>query len=443
MASELKVIFDHRERYDITAIAEELERKHKLFVIDRTEGEDSAAQLMALNGGDITIVRRDTLETLCLVEHKQVNDFRNSLQPGHLQPKRLHDQLARMAGKNVPRLILLLSGDYSQLEDHMQKSLLTITTRLQNDPDSPIQVVRMETLSHMAQFVARTVESLMRAGEDTRPPLTGPPFHELMVAIRKQETSTPAKLYHTLLQLVPGCSAQVACTITTEYPTLKRLRRAVRKSGNRTVCKLTSNNRHLPAPVGTAIGNLLNDECLLAVSEQNVCTADGEEYVLADPAGITCLVGLDEHSYLVARGCVLFLHHFQCHGPVALGTFDHPIEHAFPWEARLLVAWPDGLYFLALDGTGKSEKLRPLIVCGLALVNDTCFAISTDNHVRTLSSERWNLMGKGRNLPAGTHALVGGTRLRLLGKTGEQHWMRTMDGDAETVDGVRIATYMY
>jgi hypothetical protein len=117
----IRVLIDTRERMDLPA----LQAAVKLHQVDLQ------ANVSQLPLADFVFVDTDTDAVLMLVERKSPDDFAASLQPGHMQGKRLDDQLARMKASGVPALGLLLTGNFSGLESHLYKAKVTITSSLQ------------------------------------------------------------------------------------------------------------------------------------------------------------------------------------------------------------------------------------------------------------------------------------------------------------------------
>ena len=136
-ASSLEILFDCREHFDADLVMRIAKEEYKLntsFEVKNTDPAEKDVELLdtesaedhqrkMLKISDIAFRKKDTTEVFALVEHKQVDDYLKSLKPGHLQPKRLMNQLRAMKKSNVPHLILLLSGDFSKLSDSDHKGL--------------------------------------------------------------------------------------------------------------------------------------------------------------------------------------------------------------------------------------------------------------------------------------------------------------------------------
>lgn len=240
----VQVVFDNRERMDLAKVAADTLEQHGLEIhfqdaqdAQGTQDADLPAVFQAALG-DILFVDADSRRVLMLVERKGVQDFVASLQPGHLCSKRLTEQLDRMGESGVPRLGLLLTGAYHELDAALQKALVTKTVRLQH---SGVMVTRLESLQHLPLYIARTVEglqSLPRAQAEA-----APDFHTLMVAVRKKRVTTPSEVYHTLLQLIPGVSEDAARVIAAEFKSLSALQAACRADGAGAITKLKHRKR--------------------------------------------------------------------------------------------------------------------------------------------------------------------------------------------------------
>lgn len=249
----IKIIFDTRERLDAGALVAEVKAKygHDIAV------EQSERQVEQLALADIVFVDADTNRVLMLAERKSVSDYLSSMKPAHLQSKRLVDQLDRMkSAKNVPRLCLLLTGDFSDLGDTDMRGLVTKTVRLQMQRPH-IDVVHLERpAEHLSLFLARCVDALLCRG-DGPCEILPPDFHELQVAVRKSQTDTPRKAYEVLLQLLPGWSARIAAAVVEKYPSLDVLARALEAQGVAALTSLKVNKRAVPSKAAKILVELL------------------------------------------------------------------------------------------------------------------------------------------------------------------------------------------
>jgi len=222
----IRVLIDTRERMDLPA----LQAAVKLHQVDLQ------ANVSQLPLADFVFVDTDTDAVLMLVERKSPDDFAASLQPGHMQGKRLDDQLARMKASGVPALGLLLTGNFSGLESHLYKAKVTITSSLQAETPR-FSVWELKSASYIPLWLARAIQNLQPHAR------IGPNITELSVAVRKSKTDTPEKLYHSMMQLVPGLSANSAAVIVAAYPSLSTLQAALRLNGKGAITKLKHNNR--------------------------------------------------------------------------------------------------------------------------------------------------------------------------------------------------------
>jgi ERCC4-type nuclease len=242
---KISVLIDRRENVDFEDWIDKLTNIYNMDVHDVSALNDGLDPefISQLKLGDILFMDHATREVLEIVERKGVRDLEASIRAGHMQPKRLYDQLSRMKGSRVPHLTLLLTGDYSRAEEDLRKTAMTLNVRLPKG-DPQINVVRVDRVTEVPHFIARTAQALETYGQkqSDRP---GVEFTELMVATRKNMTDTPEKLYHCMLQLIPGFSQNSAMAVVRDYPRLATLRRAVRTSGVSAITKIKSNNRAL------------------------------------------------------------------------------------------------------------------------------------------------------------------------------------------------------
>lgn len=242
----VKVYIDKREKKDVVALMQTLVGHGVKEIISHT-----------LPGGDIMYVDADTDEVLRIDEHKRVGDFVSSLQPAHLQPKRLEDQLERLKTSGVPELCLLVTGSFDGYEPRICRALVSITDNLQ--ADGRVGVMRLEGVEELPHYVKRVVERLERDGPRVPCKCTVPEpnekadFYEVGVALRKNRLTTPRDRYHTWLQLVPDSSADRATAITTKYPTHGDLRTALRVGGKEAITSIKVKGRALPHTIADAL----------------------------------------------------------------------------------------------------------------------------------------------------------------------------------------------
>jgi ERCC4-type nuclease len=242
------VIFDTREDIPVDEIVQELKIKHNLDITFPKTG--SIHQISQLTLADMVFVDVGTNKVLMMVERKGLNDFIASVQPAHLQSKRLTEQLDRMKTAGVPFLSLLLTGNYHELNDRFQRTLITKTLRLQMQ-NPRVDVVRLETIDHLALYICRAIEGLKGSG---LPPDYGPDFHELTIAVRKAKTDTPRTLYQTSVQLASGIGPETAAEIVRKYPCICSLQSACRAEG---IAAITHNVNPGSRALSTTSANLL------------------------------------------------------------------------------------------------------------------------------------------------------------------------------------------
>jgi len=242
---KLTVVCDCREHVDFEKIKDDIYTNYSQDI-------SVEVNVQQLTVADFVIVDSLTNTCLALIEHKQVDDFKHSLQPEHMQPKRLIEQLDRMKNTSVPFLFLLLSGPYHLMPDYMQKTLITKSVSLQT---SSVKVVHIPSTDYIGFFLSR----VLRRIDPVDPPnyRPGPDFHELMVSVKKKKTDTPQKLYHVLLQLVPGVSVQIAEEISRIYPTFSILQSECQRIGINAFSIIKVKNRS----INKSIGKLICDFC--------------------------------------------------------------------------------------------------------------------------------------------------------------------------------------
>ena len=290
----IDIVFDTSESWDTAAVAETLVKDFKfegtvsratnvnveLEVAEDTEdaidgtqliGEDSQAAVApaqepgenSSNGGgrtyvkrltvaDIIFVDRKTQRVLMAVERKSPSDFVSSRAPGHLQSKRFIDRLSRLKKSQVPRLGLLLTGNYDSVFDgNFGKSLTTSIVKLQmGEPQILVSYINSLT-KNLPTYLARTVDALQCIPSETRN--TAPLFNELMVAVRKDRINTPERTYQTLLQLIDGVGYKTAEALWAQFPTLSVMQGACRTEEGGAIRKLRVNNRAISTRVASTI----------------------------------------------------------------------------------------------------------------------------------------------------------------------------------------------
>lgn len=217
------VYIDNREKWNTGPIVKELEQNGITCYAKesplQTTGESS------LSIGDVWFVARHLVTgkkiTVRIEEIKRGEDFISSLFSDHL-----YDQFSRMRESEVADLGLILIGPVNHWELKNQKTLSTISYKLQVDRKRPISVVTVAETSLLGHHLTKIHGHLKtKYGLESSVPKV-PEFATLQNTGIKRGITDGAGLYQALLLCIPRIGKKVYDVYATA-PSLEELRTLV------------------------------------------------------------------------------------------------------------------------------------------------------------------------------------------------------------------------